>query len=848
MVGACYYYWFVCIIVAIIVAPSISHAKPKYNYPDVCRELGNFGDCSSSKLESVPTNIPKRLTHLYLHNNSIKNLNAIDWRNLTQLTVLTLNNNNIETISADVFQHQKHLKILKINHNKLKEIKALTFINLRHLVSLKLKRNDIKELKDGTFYGLMKIKKLYLDYNQIRAITKGGLYGLESLKELSLSHNKINHIDIDSWDCCKHLTYLDLSSNKLESIEAETFRNLGDLRTLILSNNSITFIKENAFRHLPKLNVLNLSYNKIWWTVEDANGVFNGLNDLNHLLLAGNNIKSINENAFVGLRNVTVLNLDHNNITSIQKNSFRHVPLLRELIINTTSLLCDCNLQWFVEWMNIKKFANRRLICAFPKRLQGQSLLNVTSNNLTCDELSKPRLIDEPSVEIMALKGEDIQLSCKAMSNSNSIMNFQWKKDNVELKNVEILKESVIDPDGKTIETNSTLRLRSVNDSDAGSYQCVVSNHFGTTYSQKSTIFVLVYPTFVKKPKNVTVQAGETAKLECAANGEPQPEIAWHKDGGNYFPAAFERRMHVMPEDDVFFIVNAKPIDMGVYSCRAKNAAGTIVTNASLIVQEKPYFVKSMKDKVAVVGELIALQCMAKGEPKPTLTWLKDGQPIARTDRHFSTAEDQLLIIVDTVESDSGIYQCYVNNSLGEEIGTSRIDVKPISDGFNRTNLLEIIIITVVTCAVLTSIIWVVIIYQTRKNVSATQSEMQELDNQMHPPIKLRQMQDNISDHSSCKDSGTGDSVKRSSDDLGAPDEYRIVNENVCEAANSSNAPLLYYPRSTNHDRTIPEEVDHLEMENNDQANIDTIQFADDDDSNDIIPVGSQDNAADLNE
>lgn len=43
--------------------------------------------------------------------------------------------------------------------------------------------------------------------------------------------------------------------------------------------------------------------------------------------------------------------------------------------------------------------------------------------------------------------------------------------------------------------------------------------------------------------------------------------------------------MHVMPTDDVFFIVNAKPNDMGVYSCTANNAAGTIVANATLIIE-----------------------------------------------------------------------------------------------------------------------------------------------------------------------------------------------------------------------------------------------------------------------
>lgn len=77
---------------------------------------------------------------------------------------------------------------------------------------------------------------------------------------------------------------------------------------------------------------------------------------------------------------------------------------------------------------------------------------------------------------------------------------------------------------------------------------------------------------------------GSTARLECSAEGLPSPQIAWQKDGGNDFPAARERRMHMMPTDDVLFIVDVKMADSGVYSCTAQNLAGLIVANATLII------------------------------------------------------------------------------------------------------------------------------------------------------------------------------------------------------------------------------------------------------------------------
>ena len=94
----------------------------------------------------------------------------------------------------------------------------------------------------------------------------------------------------------------------------------------------------------------------------------------------------------------------------------------------------------------------------------------------------------------------------------------------------------------------------------------------------------LVYPRLVTTPVDQTVRAGSTARLQCSATGSPTPQVAWQKDGGFDFPAARERRMHVMPDDHVFFIVDVKPVDAGVYSCSASNDAGTVQANATLAV------------------------------------------------------------------------------------------------------------------------------------------------------------------------------------------------------------------------------------------------------------------------
>lgn len=92
-----------------------------------------------------------------------------------------------------------------------------------------------------------------------------------------------------------------------------------------------------------------------------------------------------------------------------------------------------------------------------------------------------------------------------------------------------------------------------------------------------------MYPYFTKVPRNSSVKIGSKAKLECAASGYPTTQISWQKDGGTEFPAAQEHRMKVF-QDDVFLIINVKLIDMGIYSCNAKNSIGTVAANATLTI------------------------------------------------------------------------------------------------------------------------------------------------------------------------------------------------------------------------------------------------------------------------
>ncbi|XP_028303082.1 leucine-rich repeats and immunoglobulin-like domains protein 1 isoform X2 [Gouania willdenowi] len=674
-----------------------------------------------------------QIRDLYLGNNKIGHLELGVFDHLgSTLQVLRLSRNRISQIPVRAFQLPK-LTQLELNRNRIRQVEGLTFQGLSSLEILKLQRNSISKLTDGAFWDLAKMKVLHLDHNNLTEVNSGSLYGLTSLQQLFLSNNSISHINPDGWKFCQRLRELNLSYNNLTRLDEGILAVLGDLQNLRLGHNSISHINEGAFRGLKAVRVLELDHNDISGTIEDTNGAFSGLDSLNKLILFGNKIKSVAKKAFAGLESLEHLNLGENAIRSIQPDAFTKMRNLKTLIIQSSSFLCDCQLHWLPDWVQSRGLeAGVNATCAHPESVKGISVFQAPSTSFVCDDLPKPQITVQPETTVTVL-GSDVRLTCTVASSSSSPMTFAWRKDTELLRHAEMEnyahvrahhhqgdKSDTPAAAGGVMEYTTILHLRRVSFAHEGRYQCIITNHFGSTYSSKARIIVNVLPSFVKTPRDSTIRTGHTARLECAAEGHPAPQIAWQKDGGTDFPAARERRMHVMPDDDVFFIMDVKPEDMGVYSCTAKNTAGTISANATLTVLETPHLAQDLEDHSVAVGETVALQCKALGSPPPRITWLHNDQPLLPSQRHHFTPGNELLVIGSASLEDAGRYTCLMSNTLGTERAHSELLVAQRRNACTpptgpSTVTIGIIVIAVVTSIVATSLVWVCIIYQTRK-------------------------------------------------------------------------------------------------------------------------------------
>ena len=102
-------------------------------------------------------------------------------------------------------------------------------------------------------------------------------------------------------------------------------------------------------------------------------------------------------------------------------------------------------------------------------------------------------------------------------------------------------------------------------------------------------------PRFTKPIQPQVVREADTAMFTAIVSGAPQPEIVWLKDKVEMKPSD-RLIMEFEPNTGMcsLRILNAQAPDVGVYSCRAQNAAGRATCTANVVVVRKYTFLSSL--------------------------------------------------------------------------------------------------------------------------------------------------------------------------------------------------------------------------------------------------------------
>lgn len=81
---------------------------------------------------------------------------------------------------------------------------------------------------------------------------------------------------------------------------------------------------------------------------------------------------------------------------------------------------------------------------------------------------------------------------------------------------------------------------------------------------------------------------------------------------------------------------------------------------------QAPTFLTESMSKTVNEGETITLDCVANGNPKPQIKWLRNGEDIEinESNSKFQIIGTGSLRIVSVAETDAGNYQCRASNSM----------------------------------------------------------------------------------------------------------------------------------------------------------------------------------------
>ncbi|XP_060075169.1 protogenin B-like [Ylistrum balloti] len=240
-----------------------------------------------------------------------------------------------------------------------------------------------------------------------------------------------------------------------------------------------------------------------------------------------------------------------------------------------------------------------------------------------------------------------------------------------------------------TTLASGVLQIHDVRAEDAGTYHCSAQHRFQdianlqetvTSMSRRHSeagILTVTHDQAPRPPKivyatdEVIANSKESVTLECLVDGYPKPSVRWlTQNDSQVVENLFKMRVGVSNLKFKELVVT----DEGTYRCVASSPGHTdAVAEVKLKVRVPPVLTGPLVSHKVQSAQRIRLDCPVSGRPKPKIAWYRNGAPLTAHGRISITEQNVLLI--ESILSDSGYYQCQASNAAGSVMTTARIEV-----------------------------------------------------------------------------------------------------------------------------------------------------------------------------
>ncbi|CAG0897265.1 unnamed protein product [Darwinula stevensoni] len=308
-----------------------------------------------------------------------------------RLVALGLPGNGLKVVPMQALSPLTGLQRLDLSKNELESVPAFR-TSLDDLELLDLSSNKISKLAPYAFAGLKSLRSLSLNNNSLDAeALKIPLVrnGSSRLEELSLRGNGLKGaVTPDFLPPLDGLKSLDLSENDLSWVKRGALgASTPFLRRLILAGNQVEVVEDDAFAHLPKLAFLDLSRNRM---VAVSARSLSGLGGLRVLRLDHNHLRAITGDLVGGLTALQVLGVRDNDISIVEGRAFANATVLKKIELHDNPLHCDCRMAEFGSWLSRNPYLSEEekasAVCATPPVLENAVLSRLEASQLTCED------------------------------------------------------------------------------------------------------------------------------------------------------------------------------------------------------------------------------------------------------------------------------------------------------------------------------------------------------------------------------------------------------------------------------------------------------------------------------
>ncbi|MGH0131433.1 UNVERIFIED_CONTAM: hypothetical protein FKN15_007170, partial [Acipenser sinensis] len=290
------------------------------------------------------------------------------------------------------------------------------------------------------------------------------------------------------------------------------------------------------------------------------------------------------------------------------------------------------------------------------------------------------------SEDVTVVRGNPTALLC--ISDGTPTPTLAWLKDGLPLQ---------LSTQTTVLNQGMALQITQTGVEDTGRYTCIASNEAGED-SKHFNLQVLDPPRINGSdfPEEVSVIVNYALELLCISTGIPAPKLTWMKDGR---PLPQTDGIRVLRGGEVLRIASAQVEDTGRYTCLASSPAGDDDKEFLVRVHVPPNIAgtSAPQDLSVLQNRQVILECKSDAVPPPSLTWLKDGEPLQnpRTEKYyanklsrecmtqrgsFTLLPNGALQIARAKLEDAGTYMCVAQNPAGTALGKTklRVQVPPV--------------------------------------------------------------------------------------------------------------------------------------------------------------------------